>query len=194
MPNFETGGFHKPSDYVQCVLVCIHSFIHSFWPFLQRPFTSSTTQRRSRLQHGHCIGVSRRRAQATVGKGLSLHGGQSGSRTHDPPVESYRLNQGATMSHQRLLNLDLFSGYAKPRVIIAIICRSAANVVISVRFIGSQGVASAPVQGEPTNVQAHQASKELQTHRRNKRVHIYVLLQTHIETDINTSAYCKHAV
>src|SRR6218665_4218438 len=32
----------------------------------------------------------------------SLHGGQSGSRTHDPPVKSYRLNQGATMSHIQL--------------------------------------------------------------------------------------------
>src|SRR6218665_33453 len=31
---------------------------------------SSTTQRCSRLQHGYCIGVSRRSAQATVGKGL----------------------------------------------------------------------------------------------------------------------------
>ena len=45
-------------------------FIHSFRPFLQRPFKSSTTQRRSRLQHGYCIGVSRQRAQATAGKGL----------------------------------------------------------------------------------------------------------------------------
>src|SRR6218665_3564715 len=54
------------------MLTCfIHSFIHSFRPFLQRPFKSSTTQRRSRLQHGHCIGVSRRSAQATAGKGLA---------------------------------------------------------------------------------------------------------------------------
>src|SRR6218665_1601544 len=30
----------------------------------------STTQRRSRLQHGYCIGGSRRSAQATPGKGL----------------------------------------------------------------------------------------------------------------------------
>ena len=49
----------------------IHSFIHSFRAFLQRPFKSSTTQRRSRLQHGYCIGVSRRSAQETVGKGLA---------------------------------------------------------------------------------------------------------------------------
>src|SRR6218665_3703293 len=46
-------------------------FIHSFWPFLQHPFKSSTTQRRSRLQHRYCIGVSRRSAQATAGKGLA---------------------------------------------------------------------------------------------------------------------------
>src|SRR6218665_456888 len=51
--------------------VLIHSFIHSFRPFLYRPFKSSTTQRRSRLQHGYCIGVSRRSAQATAGKGLA---------------------------------------------------------------------------------------------------------------------------
>src|SRR6218665_3144074 len=31
----------------------------------------STTQRRSRLQHGYCIGVSRRSAQAIAGKGLA---------------------------------------------------------------------------------------------------------------------------
>ena len=49
-----------------------HSFIHSFIrPFLERPFKSSTTQRHSRLQHGYCIGVSRRSAQATEGKGLA---------------------------------------------------------------------------------------------------------------------------
>src|SRR6218665_4073687 len=48
-----------------------YSFIHPFRPFLQRPFKSSTTQRRSLLQHGYCIGVSRRRAQATAGKELS---------------------------------------------------------------------------------------------------------------------------
>src|SRR6218665_2028489 len=32
---------------------------------------SSTTQRRNRLQHGYCIGVSSRSAQATAGKGLA---------------------------------------------------------------------------------------------------------------------------
>src|SRR6218665_2401891 len=34
-------------------------------------FQSSTTQRRSRQQHGYCIGVSRRSTQATAGKGLA---------------------------------------------------------------------------------------------------------------------------
>src|SRR6218665_3039638 len=46
------------------------SFIHS-GHFYSVPFKSSTTQRRSRLQHGHCIGVSRRSAQAIAGKGLA---------------------------------------------------------------------------------------------------------------------------
>src|SRR6218665_1393772 len=48
----------------------IHSFIHSCH-FYSAPSSSSTTQRRSRLQHGYCIGVSRRSAQATAGKGLA---------------------------------------------------------------------------------------------------------------------------
>src|SRR6218665_2910375 len=45
-----------------------YSFIYSFFPFLYLPFKSSTNQRRSRLQRGYCIGVSRRSAQATAGK------------------------------------------------------------------------------------------------------------------------------
>src|SRR6218665_238715 len=45
----------------------VHSFIHS-GHFYSAP---SATQRRSRLQHGYCIGVSRRSAQATAGKGLA---------------------------------------------------------------------------------------------------------------------------
>src|SRR6218665_297735 len=53
----------------------IHTYtsihIHSFRPFLKRPLKFSTTQRRSRLQHRYCIGVSRRSAQATGGKGLA---------------------------------------------------------------------------------------------------------------------------
>src|SRR6218665_553663 len=50
--------------------MCI-KFIHSFRPFLKHPFKSSTTQRLSRLQHGYCIGVSRRSAQATASKELA---------------------------------------------------------------------------------------------------------------------------
>src|SRR6218665_3346339 len=53
------------------MLTLRQQFIHSFRPFLWRPFKSSTTQRRSRLQHGYCIRVSRRNAQATAGKGLA---------------------------------------------------------------------------------------------------------------------------
>ena len=34
------------------------SFIHSFRIFLQRLFKSTTTQRRSRLQRWHCVGVN----------------------------------------------------------------------------------------------------------------------------------------
>src|SRR6218665_141083 len=46
------------------------SFINS-GHFYSAPSSSSTTQRRSRLQHGYCIGVSRRSAQATANKGLA---------------------------------------------------------------------------------------------------------------------------
>src|SRR6218665_2925981 len=50
----------------------VHSFIHSFILVISiAPLQSSTTQRRSRLQHGYCIGVSRRSAQATADKGLA---------------------------------------------------------------------------------------------------------------------------
>src|SRR6218665_212619 len=50
---------------------CIITVIHSFWPFLYRLFKSTTTQRHSQLQHGYCIGVSRRSAQAAVSEGLA---------------------------------------------------------------------------------------------------------------------------
>src|SRR6218665_3014115 len=47
-------------------------FIHSFIPaFSIAPLQHSTIQRRSRLQHGYCIGVSRQSAQTTAGKGLA---------------------------------------------------------------------------------------------------------------------------
>jgi len=50
----------------------IHSIIHSFILVISIVTLQVhyTTQRRSRLQHGYCIGVSRRSAQATVSKGL----------------------------------------------------------------------------------------------------------------------------
>src|SRR6218665_831955 len=44
----------------------------SFIPAISiAPLQVLYTQRRSRLQHGYCIGVSRRSAQATAGKGLA---------------------------------------------------------------------------------------------------------------------------
>jgi len=44
----------------------------SFIPAISiAPLQYSTTQRRSQLQHGYCIGVSCRSAQATEGKGLA---------------------------------------------------------------------------------------------------------------------------
>src|SRR6218665_4192790 len=43
-----------------------------FWPFLYRLFKSSTTQRRSQLQHGYCIGVSRRSAYVYIWGGIVL--------------------------------------------------------------------------------------------------------------------------
>ena len=60
---------------ITCVTLCLRSglgfsFIHS-GHFYSTPSKSTTTQRRSRLQHGYCIGVSRRSAQATAGKGLA---------------------------------------------------------------------------------------------------------------------------
>src|SRR6218665_1896 len=50
--------------------ILIHSFIHSAISIAPLQ-VSSTTQRRSRLQHGYYIRVSRRSAQATAGKGLA---------------------------------------------------------------------------------------------------------------------------
>ena len=48
------------------------SFIHSFISAISiSPLHSFTTYRRSRLQHGSCIGVSRRSTHATAGKGLA---------------------------------------------------------------------------------------------------------------------------
>src|SRR6218665_3026667 len=49
-----------------CDMIYIYIYIYIFIMF-----KSSTTQRRSRIQHGYHIGVSRRSAQATAGKGLA---------------------------------------------------------------------------------------------------------------------------
>src|SRR6218665_3494595 len=48
----------------------IHSFINS-GHFYSAPSSPLLLKRRSRLQHGYCIGVSHRSAQATAGKGLA---------------------------------------------------------------------------------------------------------------------------
>src|SRR6218665_2172886 len=66
-----------------------HSFIQtiSITP-LQVQFYSEALP----TQHGYCAGVSRRSATGNcelMTCPRSLPGAQSGSRTHDPPVESY---------------------------------------------------------------------------------------------------------
>ena len=50
--------------------ILIHSFIHSAISIAPLQ-VSSTTQRRSQVQHGYYIRVSRRSAQTTAGKGLA---------------------------------------------------------------------------------------------------------------------------
>src|SRR6218665_1118405 len=54
----------------QTDLVLQHSFIHSGHFYTAPSSSLLLDQRRSRLQHGYCIGVSRRSAQATAGKGF----------------------------------------------------------------------------------------------------------------------------
>ena len=46
----------------------------------------------------------------------------SGSRTQDPPVESYRLNQGATMSHLPLKNWELMTPWKNLMRIMQLAC------------------------------------------------------------------------
>src|SRR6218665_2960836 len=69
---FSSAGYiaKKTRSSLDANTINIHSFIPtiSIAP-LQVGYSAS--QRRSRLQHGYCIGVSRRSAQATVGKGLA---------------------------------------------------------------------------------------------------------------------------
>src|SRR6218665_3400760 len=80
-----------------------HSFIHSFIPAisiapLQVLYYSEALPTTARILYrsftpkrtGNCRSRTCPRF---------LHGGYSGNRTHDPPVKSYRLNQGVTMSH-----------------------------------------------------------------------------------------------
>src|SRR6218665_960204 len=86
-----------------CTYVCIHSFIHSFI------LAISTTQRRSRVQHGYCIGVSHRSSQATAGKGLAQGpyvAARAGVETHDLPVESHRLNKAPPRPTKHQLKPD----------------------------------------------------------------------------------------
>jgi len=52
---------------------------------------STTTQRRSRLQHGYCIGVSRRSAQAAASEVLA-----QGPYVATRAVEGHRLFQSTT--------------------------------------------------------------------------------------------------
>jgi len=74
------------NQYIMLVNVTFltHSFIYS-GHFYSAPSSPLLLRGASRLQHGYCIGVSRRSAQATAGKGLDV-------------AESHRLNQGATTS------------------------------------------------------------------------------------------------
>ena len=82
VPLRDTILYVIKAQYVACVTlhaVCFealwipNSFIHSFGHFYSAPSSplGPTTQRCFRLQHGYCIGVSRRSAQATAGKGLA---------------------------------------------------------------------------------------------------------------------------
>src|SRR6218665_214992 len=54
---------------------CSDSKLYFYSNHDNRPFysatLSTTTHKRSRLQHGYCIGVSRRSAQATISEGLA---------------------------------------------------------------------------------------------------------------------------
>src|SRR6218665_2407750 len=62
----------QSSKFIALPYMYVTFIIHSFIPAISIALLkSSTTQRRSRLQHGYCIGVSRRSAQATAGKGLA---------------------------------------------------------------------------------------------------------------------------
>src|SRR6218665_239890 len=81
----------------------IHSFIHSdnFYSASSSPLLFSEALP---TQHGYCAGVSRLSATGSCELRTcprSLRGCYSGSRNHDPSVESYQLSQCATTSHVR---------------------------------------------------------------------------------------------
>src|SRR6218665_2856290 len=64
--------------YICATIHTITKVINSFIPHAVilvisiAPLQSTTTKKHSRLQHGYCIGVSRRSSQATVSKRLAL--------------------------------------------------------------------------------------------------------------------------
>src|SRR6218665_345005 len=101
---------HRNTHQVYCKLnKAIHSFIQtiSIAP-LQVHFYSEALP----THHRYCAGVSRRSATGNCELTTcprAPHGGESGSRTHHPLVESYRLNQCAAMFHVILLSLPLSS-------------------------------------------------------------------------------------
>src|SRR6218665_3721153 len=80
---------HRRSHHHSTVIIIniIHFFIQAI---SIAPLKSTTTQRRSRLQHGYCVEVSHRSATGNCDRRTcprSLSGGQSRILTHDPSDE-----------------------------------------------------------------------------------------------------------
>ena len=105
------NGPTQKLNMVQKALLSIHSLIHSaiYIAPLQVLYYSEALPTTARIPYRSFTP----KRNATVGKKTcprSLHGGQSGSRTHDPPVESYRLNQVATMSHNAAVRINPWQG------------------------------------------------------------------------------------
>src|SRR6218665_3116714 len=69
--NRKTAWMTQVYYYIAIIHSFTHSFIHSghFYSAPSSPLLLRGAC--SRLQHGYCIGVSRRSAQATAGKGLA---------------------------------------------------------------------------------------------------------------------------
>ena len=121
-------------DCVQDVYrVRLRNFIHLCRPLLQRLFKSSTTQKRFRLQHGYCIGVSRRSASGNCELRTyprSLSGGQSGIRTRDPRQKGF----DCINEPPRPTNLTCIKAYAE-RVLSGIVaCAFALLIVFQLAF------------------------------------------------------------